>query len=383
MSGLISSCVERCNAQPCMRRCRHHAPVPEYHRSVLARARRTTTAAPVAELAEHPPLPNAGGAEGARPPATSAAITADGLGRRFGKAWAIDGLSLEAEPGEVIALLGPNGAGKTTTIRLLDGVLAPHHGSARVLGLDPSTQGTELRRRTGVLTEAGGLDDRLTLTENLVTHARIRGIPLWQARQRAGELLEQFDMADKADRTAQGLSTGERKRVGLARSLLHHPEVLFLDEPTSGLDPAATRDVLDLIGGLAAEEGATVVLCTHFLTEAARLCRRVAILERGRLLAFGRPSDLAAELWSGLAVDIDLGHSADDRLVEHLRSMRGVTSVAPTPEGARVVVPDRDGVPPLTAALTGTQTAVYAVVPRPPTLEDVYFAHTGRTGAAP
>src|SRR5581483_4481635 len=189
--------------------------------------------------------------------------------------------SLDAEPGEVIALLGPNGAGKTTTVRLLDGVLAPHAGRSEVLGLDPVTQGREVRARTGVLTEQGGLDDRLTLVENLVFHARIRGINRVDAESGARGLLARFGMAPLADRTAQGLSTGERKRVSLARALLHRPAVLFLDEPTSGLDPAATRDVLEMIGGLAGEEHRTVVLCTHFLAEAARLCRRVAILERG------------------------------------------------------------------------------------------------------
>ena len=308
-------------------------------------------------------------------------ITAHALGRRFGDTWALDGLTLDAQPGEVIALLGPNGAGKTTTVRLLDGVLTPDRGEARVLGLDPVTQGTEIRRRTGVLTEAGGLDDRLTLTENIVTHARIRGIPMADARRRAAELLQRFGMADQAERQAQGLSTGERKRVALARALLHRPEVLFLDEPTSGLDPAATRDVLDLIGTLAADEGATVVLCTHFLLEAARLCRRVAIIEKGKLLAFGAPTELAANLWSGLRVDIELGGPADGSLMTTLGAIPDLTDVRATTAGVSAVVPGRDAIPAVVAALVTNETPVYGVVPRPPTLEDVYFALTGRIGA--
>ena len=308
-------------------------------------------------------------------------ITAEDLGRRFGETWALDGLSIEAEPGEVIALLGPNGAGKTTTVRLLDGVLTPDRGRARVLGLDPVTQGTDLRRRTGVLTEAGGLDDRLTITDNIVTHARIRGIPIADAKERAAELLRRFGMQDQADRLAQGLSTGERKRVALARALLHRPEVLFLDEPTSGLDPAATRDVLDLIGTLAADEGATVVLCTHFLIEAARLCRRVAIIERGKLLAFGAPTELAARMWRGLRVEVELGLAADANLLENVTSVPGVSDAQPTERGLSAVVEDRGAIPALVASIVTAETAVYAVVPRPPTLEDVYFALTGRTGA--
>jgi ABC-2 type transport system ATP-binding protein len=196
-------------------------------------------------------------------------------------------------------------------------------------------------------------------------------------------MLERFGMGSIADRQARGLSTGERKRVSLARALLHHPDVLFLDEPTSGLDPAATRDVLDLIADLASEQGATVVLCTHFLAEASRLCRRVAILDRGRLLAFGRPADLAAGLWTGLPLDLELGAAADASLVSHLRSLRGVVSAASSEAGARVVVSGREVVPAVVAATVTTETPVFSVVPRPPTLEDVYFALTGRTDAEP
>jgi ABC-2 type transport system ATP-binding protein len=305
-------------------------------------------------------------------------IEAHELARRFGEAWALDGLTLEAEQGEVIALLGPNGAGKTTTVRLLDGVLTPHGGAARVLGLDPVREGAEVRRRTGVLTEAGGLDDRLTLTENVVSHARIRGLPRGEAERRAGALLERFGMSALASRTARGLSTGERKRVALARALLHEPEVLFLDEPTSGLDPAATRDVLGLIGALAGERGASVVLCTHFLAEAARLCRRVAILEAGRLLAFGPPTGLAAGLWSGLPVDLDMGRAADASQLERLRGVRGVTAVQASNSGATVVVEGRDAIPGVLEAAM----PVFSAVPRPPGLEEVYFALTGRAEAA-
>jgi ABC-2 type transport system ATP-binding protein len=308
-------------------------------------------------------------------------IEAWDLSRQFGDTWALDGVTFDAEPGEVIALLGPNGAGKTTTVRVLDGVLSPQRGGARVLGFDPVTAGDEVRRRTGVLTEAGGLDERLTLTENLTCHARIRGIPPAVASQRAGEMLERFGMASQAHRTARGLSTGERKRVALARALLHQPSVLFLDEPTSGLDPGATRDVLDLIASLAGDEGATVVLCTHFLAEAARLCRRVAILEQGRLLAFGQPSELAARLWSGLAVDIDTGGMVAGGALARLAGVGGVVDVQGAPSGARVVVKDKDAIPGVVAALLTDETPVYSVVPRPPTLEDVYFALTGRTSA--
>ena len=310
-------------------------------------------------------------------------ITANCLRRSFGATVALAGLDLEIEAGEVIALLGPNGAGKTTTVRLLNGVLRPDAGSSRVLGLDPAVDGDQLRRRTGVLTENSGIDDRLTAVQNVSTYARIRGIPARQADLRARDLLDRFGMTDRADDSVQGMSTGQRKRVGLARALLHDPEVLFLDEPTSGLDPAATREVLELMAGLAREQGRTIVLCTHFLTEASRLCRRVAILEEGRLIALGRPEDLAADLWPGLAVDVTLGAVPDERALDAVRTLPGVLEANVTADGGvgvRIRVEDREALPGVVAALVTREIAVYGVEPRPPTLEDVYFALTGRPG---
>jgi len=167
----------------------------------------------------------------------AAAIETNGLTRSFATGVALDGLTLDVQPGEVLALLGPNGAGKTTTVRLLNGVLLPDRGSARVLGMDPTVDGDEIRRRTGVLTENAGLDERLTARENLLFAARVRGFEGTAAERRIDELLGRFGMMDRADDQVQGFSTGQRKRLALGRALLHDPEVLFLDEPTSGLDP--------------------------------------------------------------------------------------------------------------------------------------------------
>jgi ABC-2 type transport system ATP-binding protein len=302
------------------------------------------------------------------------AITTTGLTRRFPSGTALDGLDLEVYPGEVLALLGPNGAGKTTTVRLLNGVLSPDAGSARVLGLDPARQGNEVRRRTGVLTENAGLDDRLTARENLEATARIRGLDLVEARRRTGEMLERFNMAERADHPVQGASTGQRKRLALIRALLHDPEVLFLDEPTSGLDPAATRDVITLIGALAADHGRTIVLCTHFLGEAGRLADRVAVLNRGKLRVSGRPQEIADAMWSGVAVDVDVGSALASPAFELVASIDGVMEVDPTPDGARLVVTGREVVPRVVEALVSSSLTVYGLTPRPPTLEDIYFA---------
>jgi ABC-2 type transport system ATP-binding protein len=310
-------------------------------------------------------------------------IEASALCRRFGDTLAVDHLDLTARAGEVVGLLGPNGAGKTTTVRILNGVLRPDAGASRVLGLDPAAEGDDVRRRTGVLTENSGLDDRLTARENVTCFGRIRGMPAAVADQRASELLERFGMGPLTDKLVQGLSTGQRKRVALARALLHEPEVLFLDEPTSGLDPAATREVIDLMAGLAREEGRTILLCTHFLVEANRLCRKVAILDRGRLLAFGSPTDLAAELWPGVAVTVDLGMPIDDRAAAAVRALAGVVRVEPAANGAVVRVKEREALPAVVAALVTRQIAVYGVEPITATLEDVYFAITGRHDIVP
>jgi ABC-2 type transport system ATP-binding protein len=302
------------------------------------------------------------------------AIETVDLSRTFGDTSALDGLTLDAGAGEVVALLGPNGAGKTTTVRLLNGVLRPDRGRTRVVGLDPVTQGDDVRRVTGVLTEHAGLDDRLTARENLLATARIRGMPAGEAGPRITAELTRFGLADRADVRVAGASTGERKRMALARALLHDPQVLFLDEPTSGLDPEATRDVVELIGALATEHGRTVVLCTHFLGEAGRLADRMAVLDRGRLRAFGRPGELAAELWPGLAAELDLGGPAAREVIAELRAVRGVLSAESSAAGAEVRVEHRDVLPVLVSALVAREVPVYAAVPRPPTLEDVYFA---------
>lgn len=308
------------------------------------------------------------------PAPEGSAIRCAGLSKAFGPHRAVDGLTLDVAPGEVLALLGPNGAGKTTTVRLLNGVLAPDAGRARVLDLDPATEGDALRRRTGVLTENAGLDDRLTARENLVFTARIRGMAREAAGDRADEVLEQFAMTELADTRVHGFSTGQRKRVALARALLHDPEVLFLDEPTSGLDPTATREVVALIARLASEEGRTVVLCTHFLGEAGRLADRMAVLQRGRLVVFGRPGDIAAGLWTGLDVDVDLGGPAFPDLVTAVRGLAGVLDARASDPGLRVEVEDREVVPTLASALARRGVDLYGITPRPPTLEDIYFA---------
>jgi len=302
----------------------------------------------------------------------TAAIETEELTRAFPSGVAVDHLSFRLEPGRVLALLGPNGAGKTTTVRLLNGVLRPDLGRARVLGFDPAIEGEEVRRRTGVLTENAGLDDRLTTRENLLFTARLRGFSPATASRRVDELLERFGMADRADDLTQGFSTGQRKRVALARALLHDPEVLFLDEPTSGLDPAGTRDVINLISRLAGE-GRTIVLATHFLGEAGRLADQMAVVHRGRLRAFGAPEELAHDLWEGIGAHVDLGRPASDGTLAAIGAVPGVLETSTAAQGASLRVRGRDTVAAVVATLVGRDVPVYGAEGRAPSLEDVYF----------
>ena len=305
---------------------------------------------------------------------TNSAIVTNGLCRHFGDTVAVDDLTLEVYAGEVFGFLGHNGAGKTTTVRLLNGVLTPSGGTARVLGLDPVRDGPALRRRTGVLTETPSLDERLTARENLAIYADLYGVPVAEIARRVETLLVTFELADRADELVGGYSRGMKQRLALARALLHEPEVLFLDEPTAGLDPVATRRVHQLIARLSREGGRTVFLCTHNLAEAQKLCDRVAVLEHGRLVAVGTPTELAHRLWRGLRLEVELAPDGAPAAVEAMRAVSGVEEVEWDADIVLVRVADREVVPGLVATAVAAGGRVYRVVPREPTLEDVYFA---------
>ena len=308
------------------------------------------------------------------PDSPAKAVQTFGLTKAFGDITAVHQLSLEIEAGEVVGLLGHNGAGKTTTVRLLNGVLSPTEGDAHVLGLDPVTQGPELRRRTGVLTETPSLDERLTARENLQTFAELYGVPRERCHQRIEELLDAFDLGDRGDERVGGYSKGMKQRLALARTLLHEPELLFLDEPTAGLDPVAARGVHELITEISQDEGRTVVMCTHNLVEAQELCHRVAVLERGRLVELGTPGELAQRLDRDRGVEFELQPGqrtqARDVLQHHFVH-------------ARIHLDERrllasglahEQIPDAIAALVAADVRIYGVTPQQASLADVYFA---------
>jgi ABC-2 type transport system ATP-binding protein len=302
------------------------------------------------------------------------AIETSGLTHRFGAAVAVDDVTFGVRRGEVFGFLGHNGAGKTTTVRLLNGVLTPAGGSMTVLGLSPERDGPALRARTGVLTETPSLDERLTARENLTIYAHLYGMPPDTIQARVEEMLVSFELGERADENVGGYSKGMKQRLALGRAFLHRPELLFLDEPTSGLDPVSARQVHELIAHISREEGRTVFLCTHNLTEAQRLCDRVAVMEYGRMVASGTPAELAVQVGGGMRFEVEVAG-------DQLQPARHIMETAPgvlhvEVDGASLVaaVSEHEVIADVLALLVGQDVRVYRVVPQELGLEDIYFA---------
>ena len=310
---------------------------------------------------------------------STAVINAENLTRRFGDTIAVDNLDLEVRSGEVFGFLGHNGAGKTTTVRLFNGVLEPHEGSMRVLGLDPISDGPTLRARTGVLTESASLDNRLTARDNLLIYADLFGVSRDKVTSRVAELLELFELSQQADARVATYSTGMRQRLALARTLLHDPEILFLDEPTAGLDPVAAHQVNELIDSLSREKGRTVFLCTHNLVEAQKLCDRVAVLEHGRLVAQGTPAELARQYVRRMDVQIETAPEQMDLAQSILSDASSLIRGLPrrTNGSLTLTVTGRESIPDLLTLLVNQGVRVYRLAANEPSLEDVYFALHG------
>lgn len=301
------------------------------------------------------------------------AFVTDGLTRHFGAVVAVDHLTLEVQAGEIFGFLGHNGAGKTTTVRLLNGVLAPTSGTAWVLGLAPMEQGPALRRRTGVLTETPSLDERLTGRENLEIHAALYGVPRREIGARVKELMEVFQLDDRAEEKASDYSKGMKQRLALARALIHRPQLLFLDEPTSGLDPVATRLVHDTITHLSHDEERTVFLCTHNLDEAQKLCDRVAVLEHGKVVALGTAAELAGKIGRSQRLELEVACGDEETALRLLTEAPGVSAHR---ENGTIVAAGAEwaAIPGLVTSLASAGVRIYRVAPQEASLEDTYFA---------
>ena len=237
------------------------------------------------------------------------AILAEGLEKRFGETHALRGLDLAVAEGTILAVLGPNGAGKTTAVRILTTLTKPDAGRAEVAGFDPVRRPDEVRRRIGLTGQYAAVDDLLTGAENLEMIGRLYHLPKADARKRAADLLERFDLVDAGKRIVKTYSGGMRRRLDLAASLVASPPILFLDEPTTGLDPRSRLGMWDLIAELVAG-GTTLLLTTQYLEEADRLAQQVAVVDHGRVIARGTPEELKRQV-GGERLDVTLTQGSD------------------------------------------------------------------------
>ncbi len=307
------------------------------------------------------------------------AIVVDGLEKTYGKdTRALDGISFAVPEGEVFGLLGPNGAGKSTTVRILSTLTKADAGRAIVAGHDVASKAGAVRRSIGYVPQASGIDREATGRENLVLQGRLQRMRGPDLEQRATDLLETFGLAEKGNALVKTYSGGMKRRLDVAMGLVHRPQVLFLDEPTTGLDPEARAAMWGELERLAAAERLTILLTTHYLEEADRLARRVAIVSRGKVVVEGSPEALKREL-RGDAVTVEVDRADIDRATEIARGLDGVHEV--TPDGRRLhlrVDHGAQAVPVILAALDSGGTGVQAVTVSRPSLDDVYLHHTGR-----
>ena len=306
-------------------------------------------------------------------------ISVDRLRKDFRQLTAVHDLSFEVGDGEIFGLLGPNGAGKTTTIRMLAGLIAPTSGQATVNGHPLGEGSAQIRAITGVLTESPGLHEKLTARQNLAYYGRLYGLTGARLRDAVEKYLGVVGMAEHADRRVGGFSKGMRQKIAIARALLHEPEVIYLDEPTSGLDPSAAKTVRDFVATLR-ELGRSIVVCTHNLDEAERLCDRIGIM-RGTLLRVDTPAALR-RLGRDAEVRVELnGGRGPESFLDAMAGLDYVRSAQPV-NGALVVGLDDPAkqTPDLVNALVGAGARITGVRESSATLEDVYLELVGEAG---
>jgi ABC-2 type transport system ATP-binding protein len=313
--------------------------------------------------------------------ANQPAISVRGLTKTWaGGVEAVKSIDFDVATGEVFGLLGPNGAGKSTTVGMLTTTVRPTSGSARLYGRDVATEAIAARADSAVVFQDPVVDRALTGRRNFEIHARLWGVEPDAARTRIEALADGFDLVELLDRPVATYSGGQRRRLEIARALVSEPRVLFLDEPTVGLDPRIRYELIDLIGGLRARFGATVLLTTHYLDEAERLCDRVGIMHEGRIVALDRPANLLAELGDQI---LELRVATDP--VAALARLRGhgVADDDAFAVGTTVTIPLRGRTADAAlAAVRDIGLGATATMTRSPTLDDVYLRLTGDPLAA-
>lgn len=311
--------------------------------------------------------------QGARSPP---AIQVNNLTKSFDGFVAVGGISFTIESGEIFGLLGPNGAGKTTTISMLSTMLTPTSGTATVNGHDIVTDEDGVRKSIGIVFQDQSLDEELTAYENMDFHGRLYRIPGEVRRKRIDELLTLVGLEDRKDNLVKTYSGGMRRRLEIARGLLHEPKVLFLDEPTLGLDPQTRNHLWEYIEQLNNEKGITIILTTHYMEEADRLCDRVAIIDHGTIIAL----DTAENLKASIGGDVVTIASSNPDAVINLLAAPWVSRIEEHDGLVTVRLQDADRhIPGIVTAIHQNSIDITSLSVRKPTLEDVFLHYTGRT----
>jgi ABC-2 type transport system ATP-binding protein len=305
------------------------------------------------------------------------AIEASGLRKAFGETQAVDGVDLAVRTGSVYGILGPNGAGKTTTVRMLATLIRPDAGEARVLGHDIVHEADAVRSVVSLTGQLASVDEDLTGRENLVLIGRLLGYGRAQAKARAAELLDAFELGDAAGRLAKNYSGGMRRRLDIAASIVVRPQLMFLDEPTTGLDPRSRNQVWDIVRALVAD-GTTVLLCTQYLDEADQLADGIAVIDHGKVIAEGTPAQLKASVGSG-ALHIRLLEPEQRPGAEQVLSRALEASVHLEPDPAALTVgcasPERAAEALAELTRSGVDVAGFSL--GQPSLDEVFLALTG------
>jgi len=300
-------------------------------------------------------------------------IYARGLHKSFGDFEAVRGIDLDVRPGEAFGFLGPNGAGKSSTMRMIAAVSPVSGGELRILGLDPATDGAEIRGRIGVCPQEDTLDPELNVRENLYVYGRYFGLPRKVVKERVEELLEFVQLTEKANAKVEALSGGMKRRLTIARSLVNRPELLILDEPTTGLDPQARHVIWDRLFRLK-QQGVNLVLTTHYMDEAEQLCDRLVVMDHGTIVAQGSPLQLIAEYTTREVAELRFGVGEHEALADKVADLAERVEVLPD----RLLLYADDGEAVLEAVHTrGLRPA--ATLVRRATLEDVFLRLTGRS----
>ncbi|GAA4381544.1 ABC transporter ATP-binding protein [Nocardioides caricicola] len=300
-------------------------------------------------------------------------IFASGLRKSFGSFEAVRGIDVDVRRGEAFGFLGPNGAGKSSTMRMVAAVSPVTEGTLRILGMDPATDGPQIRARIGVCPQEDTLDTEITVRDNLFVYGRYFGLPRKEVKERVDELLEFVQLTEKANASVEDLSGGMKRRLTIARSLINRPEVLLLDEPTTGLDPQARHVVWDRLFRLK-QQGVTLVLTTHYMDEAEQLTDRLVVMDKGVIVAEGSPAALIAEHSTREVAELRFGVGENEQHASKVEDLADRVEVLPD----RLLLYTSDGEETIAKVHErGLQPA--ATLVRRSTLEDVFLRLTGRT----